>query len=770
MKNLRYLIFMLLVFTTASLQAATISLSLPDTNGVTGDVIDLPVIVEDDLSGQGVISYQLQINYTNSRLRFEEVISAGTLTETMGNFSYNQTADNQVQISAAASSPLSGKGKLIILRFTMHTSGTATLAFTDTLNNFFNEGSPSVLLQNGRIVITNPPVITVNPNSALLAVGETLNLSVSGGTAPYTWSLTAPGTGAIAASGTNTAQFTATASGFTRAIARDNNGIVDTTNSFIEIRPVKLDLPDTIISQGQTVDIPILSSDLTGLSIISGQLKVQYSANILQVTEILTDNSILSSYPDVSYNVGTGNVTISFAGTTPLSGSGVLCYIRMASNFNYSGTSSLSLSDVVFNENLLAKLYTGSCRVNQLPALSISPSTATLFTGETLHFTVTNGGVDPLVWSTSNPDVATISSDGLLTALRGGQVNVTVTDAANAKGSSGTINIYDTQISIPDTSATISSYINLPVYIDSIRSSDLVYSVQGTFTYDTTKLAIINILTEGAIGTNWTYAVNIEKNHIIFAGAGVNGVRAAGKIATLRFLVKASLNNGAKTLVSFQDVLLNEGRPVAFIKNGSITGSVSDIPPVPMQISPLEGASVAPEAAVFVWTLSIGTQSYQLQIDTANDFSAPVIDLNNIVDTTHIVSTLNDLTTYFWRIRATNILGESAWSSTRSFQTTVNGIVEINSKRQPHEFVLEQNYPNPFNPNTTIEFAVPRYSMVKLEIFTALGERIDVLVNQGLAAGNYRIKWNPENVASGIYYYRLTGQDFSSVKRMLFIQ
>jgi hypothetical protein len=770
MKKIINLIFTLLGLAIIPLSATAVGLTLPDTIGVTGDMIDIPVIVEDDLTGQGIVSYQLQVNYTNSRLILDDVISTGTLTETMGSFSYNQTADNQVQISAAASSPLSGKGKLIILRFIMHTSGTATLAFTDTLNNFFNEGSPSVLLQNGRIVITNPPVITVNPNSALLAVGETLNLSVSGGTAPYTWSLTVPGTGAIVTTGTNTAQFTASASGFTRVVARDDNDIVDTTNSFIEIRPVMLDLPDSVISQGQVVDIPILSSNLTGLGIISGQLKLQYSANILQVTEVLTDNSILSSYPDVSYNVGTGNVTISFAGTTPLSGSGVLCYVRMASNFNYSGTSNLSLSDVVFNENLLAKLYTGSCRVNQLPALSISPSTTTLFTGETLPFTVTNGGVDPLVWSTSNTDVATITSDGLLTALRGGQVNVTVTDAANAKGSSGTINIYDTQISIPDTLATISSYIDLPVYIDSIRSSDMVYSVQGTFAYDTTKLTIINILTEGAIGTNWTYAVNIEENHIIFAGAGVNGVRTAGKIATLRFLVKASLNNGGKTLVSFQDVLLNEGRPAAFIKNGSITGSVSDIPPVPMQISPLEGASVAPDAAVFVWTLSVGTQSYQLQIDTANDFSAPVIDFNNIVDTTHIVSTLNDLTTYYWRIRATNVLGESAWSSTRSFQTTVNGIVEINSKHHPNQFVLEQNYPNPFNPNTTIEFAVPRYSMVKLEIFNALGERIDVLVNQGLAAGNYCIQWNAENAASGIYYYRLTGQNFTNVKRMLLIQ
>ena len=185
MTNLRYLIFMLLIFAAISLPAVPIGISMPDTSGIAGEMIDLPVIVEDDLSGQGVISYQLQINFTNSRIKLEDVVTFGTLTQSLGNYSFNQTASNQVQISAAGSSPLTGKGTLIILRFKMLTSGTATLTFTDTLNNFFNEGSPSVNLQNGRIVIAAAPVITVNPNTGLLAVGETLNMSVSSGTAPY---------------------------------------------------------------------------------------------------------------------------------------------------------------------------------------------------------------------------------------------------------------------------------------------------------------------------------------------------------------------------------------------------------------------------------------------------------------------------------------------------------------------------------------------------------------------------------------------------------
>ena len=35
----------------------------------------------------------------------------------------------------------------------------------------------------------------------------------------------------------------------------------------------------------------------------------------------------------------------------------------------------------------------------------------------------------------------------------------------------------------------------------------------------------------------------------------------------------------------------------------------------------------------------------------------------------------------------------------------------------PEAFKLYQNYPNPFNPGTNIQFSVPQYSFVTLEIF-----------------------------------------------------
>jgi len=91
---------------------------------------------------------------------------------------------------------------------------------------------------------------------------------------------------------------------------------------------------------------------------------------------------------------------------------------------------------------------------------------------------------------------------------------------------------------------------------------------------------------------------------------------------------------------------------------------------------------------------------------------------------------------------------------------------------------LAQNYPNPFAVNaiTEIQFSLPRAATVRLEIFNLLGERVAVLVDEKLAAGEYRKKWNAEQnggrrLASGIYFYRLRADNnlakWTTVKKMV---
>jgi hypothetical protein len=98
--------------------------------------------------------------------------------------------------------------------------------------------------------------------------------------------------------------------------------------------------------------------------------------------------------------------------------------------------------------------------------------------------------------------------------------------------------------------------------------------------------------------------------------------------------------------------------------------------------------------------------------------------------------------------------------------TDINDIRNIIS----NHYYLQQNYPNPFNPSTTIQFSIPEQSFVKLEIFNSLGEKAAALVSEELNAGNYKYEWNAEGLPSGIYFYRISTNNFSEMKKMILLK
>jgi len=93
----------------------------------------------------------------------------------------------------------------------------------------------------------------------------------------------------------------------------------------------------------------------------------------------------------------------------------------------------------------------------------------------------------------------------------------------------------------------------------------------------------------------------------------------------------------------------------------------------------------------------------------------------------------------------------------------------------PQKFALYQNYPNPFNPSTVIKYSIVEDAVVKINVYDILGTEVAELVNQSLPAGSYEINFKAENLASGIYIYRLVaikngGVQFSDSKQMIFMK
>jgi flagellar hook assembly protein FlgD len=89
---------------------------------------------------------------------------------------------------------------------------------------------------------------------------------------------------------------------------------------------------------------------------------------------------------------------------------------------------------------------------------------------------------------------------------------------------------------------------------------------------------------------------------------------------------------------------------------------------------------------------------------------------------------------------------------------------------------LHQNVPNPFNPSTKISFDLSRAGHVKLQVFDVAGHLVKTLANAKFEAkAKHEITWNGldeagRRVPSGVYFYQLVTDDFSSTKKMVVLK
>jgi len=88
----------------------------------------------------------------------------------------------------------------------------------------------------------------------------------------------------------------------------------------------------------------------------------------------------------------------------------------------------------------------------------------------------------------------------------------------------------------------------------------------------------------------------------------------------------------------------------------------------------------------------------------------------------------------------------------------------------PTEFMLGQNYPNPFNPATTISYALPKDSHVKLTVFDVLGRQVSVLIDRAQTAGQHKLSFDAARLPSGLYFYRIDAGVFRQTRRMLLLK
>ncbi len=88
----------------------------------------------------------------------------------------------------------------------------------------------------------------------------------------------------------------------------------------------------------------------------------------------------------------------------------------------------------------------------------------------------------------------------------------------------------------------------------------------------------------------------------------------------------------------------------------------------------------------------------------------------------------------------------------------------------PSNFELFANYPNPFNPNTTIRFALPEASDVRLVVFDVTGREVAVLARGSFEACHHTTTLNATALSSGVYFYRLEAGSFVETRKMILMK
>lgn len=282
-------------------------------------------------------------------------------------------------------------------------------------------------------------------------------------------------------------------------------------------------------------------------------------------------------------------------------------------------------------------------------------------------------------------------------------------------------------------------------------------------------------LTGGSVRAMTTYIGELYVGGLFTNAVGGPVVNRITRWTGTSFAALSSGTSGdVRTLTVFDANLILGG---AFTTAGVTVNRIAkwgSIPVAPALISPANSAVGVSPTPLMEWGAVNNAFDYRIQISNDPNFGSFSVNEAGITEAEYQVpgNTLNGNTVYFWRVNARNGMGTSPFSTIFFFTTTMTGIVNVSSE-VPQKYGLYNNYPNPFNPSTKIKFDIPasnKGSNVKLTVFDASGREVSTLINSQIAPGTYEFEFSAKNLTSGVYFYRLSTDNFVDTKKMILVK
>lgn len=209
--------------------------------------------------------------------------------------------------------------------------------------------------------------------------------------------------------------------------------------------------------------------------------------------------------------------------------------------------------------------------------------------------------------------------------------------------------------------------------------------------------------------------------------------------------------------------------------SGFSTGEISEIPAVPVLVSPTNYATNLSITPLLSWSNVHQASSYWVQISQSGYFNDLVCETTDVTTNSWIPPALQKHSSYYWRVASSNPAGSSNFSGARRFSTgdgtglTENDIDPVINK-------LGTNYPNPFNPQTTIRLKVADIrTPLKVSVYNMKGQFVKKLYDGLPDSKSLSLIWDSRDehgniLGSGVYLYKMEAGSYIETRKMLLVK
>jgi hypothetical protein len=479
----------------------------------------------------------------------------------------------QIVIAMAGTTPLSGSGNLVLIPFIVsETASPGATAGIHFLSCLLNEGDIPSDTQDGLFTVTAysisgyvrqsdyTPIVDV----MMILTGDISDTAYTSDIGYYEFVNLPSGNYTV----------TPTKNGWTfepACIEYVSLGANQTSQNYTgtPIPAVRLWIPDTSGTPGDTVIIPINVGDVEGRDVISCNITIAYDANILTTLNASLGDIVPTNWLIQSHTTP-GQIVIAISGTTPLSNAGNLVTIPfVVSQTALPGnTSALHFLSCLLKEGIVpsytedglftvvAKRYIISGYVRTSEDGSVGNVRMTL-SGDTADTVYTNV-IGYYEFDGLLAGNYTVTPTKLTWRFEPDHRDYTPLNSNRIDQNYIGIPIPPVNVWIPDTSGSPPDTVVVPIKIGDVAGRDVV-ACDITVTYDASVLTALDASLGGVLPAGWSIASYSGVGQITIEMAGTTPLSESGNLAMIPFVISESASEGATSLMHFANCVFNEG-------------------------------------------------------------------------------------------------------------------------------------------------------------------------------------------------------------------